>query len=390
MTKNIEYNGFEQGPIRPPSEANSLLIRVTRNCPWNKCTFCPVYKGEKFSKRPVEHVLKDIDLVADIVDRISNIVDRISDMSQGKPITRDMVIKASQGVEEKNMDALYAALNWASGGMESVFLQDANSLVLKPAELIKVLKHLRERFPFIKRITSYARSSTIAKISDEDMVEMGKSGLNRIHIGMESGSDNVLNLVKKGATKEKHIIAGQKVKRAGISLSEYVMPGLGGREFSNEHALETADALNQIEPDFIRIRTLAIPNIIPLHEDYVSGKFKKITDREAAGELRLFISSLDKMNSRITSDHVLNLFEDVNGLLMSSKDEMLEKIDSFFELSDYDKMIYQVGRRIGLFRGVKDMKIDSSYSRAEEMARRNNVTPENVDDVISELMKRFI
>lgn len=383
MTKNIEYNGFEQGPIRPPSEANSLLIRVTRNCPWNKCTFCPVYKGEKFSKRPVEHVLKDIDLVADIVDRIS-------DMSQGKPITRDMVIKASQGVEEKNMDALYAALNWASGGMESVFLQDANSLVLKPAELIKVLKHLRERFPFIKRITSYARSSTIAKISDEDMVEMGKSGLNRIHIGMESGSDNVLNLVKKGATKEKHIIAGQKVKRAGISLSEYVMPGLGGREFSNEHALETADALNQIEPDFIRIRTLAIPNIIPLHEDYVSGKFKKITDREAAEELRLFISSLDKMNSRITSDHVLNLFEDVNGLLMSSKDEMLEKIDSFFELSDYDKMIYQVGRRIGLFRGVKDMKIDSSYSRAEEMARRNNVTPENVDDVISELMKRFI
>lgn len=383
MAKNIEYNGFEQGPIRPPSEANSLLIRVTRNCPWNKCTFCPVYKGEKFSKRPVEHVLKDIDLVADIVDRIS-------DMSQGKPITRDMVIKASQGVEEKNMDALYAALNWASGGMESVFLQDANSLVLKPAELIKVLKHLRERFPFIKRITSYARSSTIAKISDEDMVEMGKSGLNRIHIGMESGSDNVLNLVKKGATKEKHIIAGQKVKRAGISLSEYVMPGLGGREFSNEHALETADALNQIEPDFIRIRTLAIPKIIPLHEDYVSGKFKKITDREAAEELRLFISSLDKMNSRITSDHVLNLFEDVNGLLMSSKDEMLEKIDSFFELSDYDKMIYQVGRRIGLFRGVKDMKIDSSYSRAEEMARRNNVTPENVDDVISELMKRFI
>lgn len=383
MTKNIEYNGFEQGPIRPPSEANSLLIRVTRNCPWNKCTFCPVYKGEKFSKRPVEHVLKDIDLVADIVDRIS-------DMSQGKPITRDMVIKASQGVEEKNMDALYAALNWASGGMESVFLQDANSLVLKPAELIMVLKHLRERFPFIKRITSYARSSTIAKISDEDMVEIGKSGLNRIHIGMESGSDNVLNLVKKGATKEKHIIAGQKVKRAGISLSEYVMPGLGGREFSNEHALETADALNQIEPDFIRIRTLAIPNIIPLHEDYVSGKFKKITDREAAEELRLFISSLDKMNSRITSDHVLNLFEDVNGLLMSSKDEMLEKIDSFFELSDYDKMIYQVGRRIGLFRGVKDMKIDSSYSRAEEMARRNNVTPENVDDVISELMKRFI
>lgn len=383
MAKNIEYNGFEQGPIRPPSEANSLLIRVTRNCPWNKCTFCPVYKGEKFSKRPVEHVLKDIDLVADIVDRIS-------DMSQGKPITRDMVIKASQGVEEKNMDALYSALNWVSGGMESVFLQDANSLVLKPAELIMVLKHLRERFPFIKRITSYARSSTIAKISDEDMVEMGKSGLNRIHIGMESGSDNVLNLVKKGATKEKHIIAGQKVKRAGISLSEYVMPGLGGREFSNEHALETADALNQIEPDFIRIRTLAIPNIIPLYDDYVSGKFKKITDREAAEELRLFISSLDKMNSRITSDHVLNLFEDVNGLLMSSKDEMLEKIDSFFELSDYDKMIYQVGRRIGLFRGVKDMKIDSSYSRAEEMARRNNVTPENVDDVISELMKRFI
>jgi radical SAM superfamily enzyme YgiQ (UPF0313 family) len=383
MKNTNEYSGFEQGPIRPPSEAMSLLIRVTRNCPWNKCRFCPVYKGSKFSRRPLEHVLMDIDKVYEIIQEIES-------LSNGSVITRDVVQKAGQNFDERDYDALYAALNWISGGMESVFLQDANSLIIKPDELVTILERTMERFPYVKRITSYARSATVAKISDDDLKRFKNAGLNRIHIGMESGSDNVLKIIEKGADKQTHIKAGQKVKNSGISLSEYVMPGLGGRKYSKEHALETADALNQINPDFIRVRTLAIPNHTPLYQDLEDKKFEKLTDLECAEELRLFIENLDYMDSNIVSDHVLNLFEDINGNLLEQKDEMLSKIDKFLKMSDHDKMIYQVGRRTGLFRGVLDMTDRSKYERAAETAAKLNMTPENSDAVIAELMKRFI
>ncbi|MGE4519346.1 MAG: radical SAM protein [Desulfobacteraceae bacterium] len=383
MKNTQEYSGFEQGPIRPPSEAMSLLIRVTRNCPWNKCRFCPVYKGAKFSRRPLEHVLKDI-------DKVSEIIKEIESLSGGSVITRDVVQKAGKNLDERDYDALYAALNWISGGMESVFLQDANSLIIRPDDLVVILDRIMEKFPYVKRITSYARSATIAKISDDDLIRFKASGLNRIHIGMESGSDNVLKMIEKGADKKTHIEAGRKVKKSGISLSEYVMPGLGGRKYSKEHAVETADALNQINPDFIRIRTLAIPNHTPLFEDLQEKRFEKLTDLECAEELRLFIENLKPMDSNIVSDHVLNLFEDINGNLSKDKDEMLSKIDRFLSLSDYDKMIYQVGRRTGLFRGSGDLADRSRYERAARTASKLNMTPENADSVIAELMKRFI
>lgn len=383
MKNTQEYSGFEQGPIRPPSEAMSLLIRVTRNCPWNKCRFCPVYKGAKFSRRRLEHVLKDI-------DKVSEIIKEIESLSGGSVITRDVVQKAGKNLDERDYDALYAALNWISGGMESVFLQDANSLIIRPDDLVVILDRIMEKFPYVKRITSYARSATIAKISDDDLIRFKASGLNRIHIGMESGSDNVLKMIEKGADKKTHIEAGRKVKKSGISLSEYVMPGLGGRKYSKEHAVETADALNQINPDFIRIRTLAIPNHTPLFEDLQEKRFEKLTDLECAEELRLFIENLKPMDSNIVSDHVLNLFEDINGNLSKDKDEMLSKIDRFLSLSDYDKMIYQVGRRTGLFRGSGDLADRSRYERAARTASKLNMTPENADSVIAELMKRFI
>ena len=234
MTKKTpSWEGFEQGPIRPPSEASSLLIRVTRNCPWNRCTFCPVYKGESFSIRPVEHVLRDI-------DSIHAHIENLQKRSPGEPLSslhlRDAHERASLG----------AALHWMQSGMRSVFLQDANSLIIKPERLVRILSRLKEKFPGIRRITSYARSHTICRIDDEELAGIAAAGLNRIHIGMESGSDKVLRMVKKGADKATHIMAGRKVKRAGMELSEYIMPGLGGRTLAREHALETADALNRI------------------------------------------------------------------------------------------------------------------------------------------------
>lgn len=380
---NERYQGFEQGPIRPPSEATSLLIRVTRNCPWNRCTFCPVYKGDKFSLRPVEHVIKDIDMVAKYVAEIR-------EATEDSRSARSKIQRISNNVPYNEVQAFQAALHWHRYGMESIFLQDANSLIVKPSDLIYILTHLRSVFPWVSRVTSYARSHTIARISDDDLKNMAETGLNRIHIGMESGSDKVLERVKKGVTKEEHISAGQKVKKAGMELSEYIMPGLGGEDLSEEHALESADALNQINPDFIRLRSLAIPNHVQLFDDWNSGAFKKCTDLTVAKEIRLFIEKLEGVESYLASDHILNLFEDVKGRLPGDKDKMLGSIDSFLNMSPHDRMVYQIGRRVGLFHGVSDMTNPDGRQQAEEICARFGVTPNTVDDAITELMKRFI
>ena len=378
------YGGFEQGPIRPPSEANSLLIRVTRNCPWNRCTFCPVYKDSRFSIRPVEHVLEDIDTVAEHVESLRRAMD-----SRGR-IDRAELSRLSEKTPQWRSAAFSAALRWFSGGMRSIFIQDANSLVIAPADMIQILKHLKSRFYWVERITSYARSHTIVRIKDEDLSFMALAGLNRIHIGLESGADSVLKLVKKGVTKATHIKAGKKVKKAGMELSEYVMPGLGGKKLSSEHAIETADALNQIDPDFIRLRTLAIPEIVPLYKERESGDFEKCTDVEMAKEILLFIESLNGIHSKVKSDHILNLFEEVEGDLPQDKEKMSAVLINFLNLSPEQQCFYQVGRRLGIFRRLSDMQSTRRMERVEQTCREHDITPENVESVIDELMKRFI
>lgn len=379
-----EYRGFEQGPIRPPSEASSLLIRITRNCPWNRCTFCPVYKGSSFSLRPVEHVIKDINTVQRFLHQITTLMEEKKNLSTAQltPLTSEL--------NNHERMAMSAAINWVRGGMRSVFLQDANSLIIKPDDLITIVKHLRQCFPFIERITSYARSHTICRIKDEKLAKLREAGLNRIHIGMESGSDKVLALVKKGSTKSDHIKAGLKVKKAGMELSEYVMPGLGGRELSSDHALETADALNAINADFIRLRTLAIPNHVELYNQYEKGEFTKQTDIEVAEETLLFLQNLDGIQSTLKSDHILNLFEEIQGTFPQEKKKMIAVITDFLSLSRHEQMLYQVGRRTGVISQLADLDDPVKRGHAEHSCSRFKITPDNVDEAIEELMKRFI
>lgn len=384
LKKDQPYQGFEQGPIRPPSEAHSLLIRVTRNCPWNYCTFCPVYKGTRFSVRPVDHVIRDIDTV-------SKYVTIIRQMADESGLKRPTEIRQAAGkIEGWDSQAFQAALNWFSSGMQSIFIQDANSLIIKPADLKEILMHLNQCFPWVERVTSYARSHTIARIKADDLKDFRKAGLNRIHIGLESGSDLVLKMVKKGMTKETHIKAGLKVKAAGMELSEYIMPGLGGRKYSDIHALETADALNQINPDFIRLRTLAIPNGIQLFDDWQTGRFEKCTDAMMAAENLLLIENLDGITSVFKSDHILNLFENLEGTFPDDKEHMLTILRAFLDLEPQQQCVYQVGRRLGIFARLSDMQSPRRLAKAEKFCRELGITPDNVDDVIDELMKRFI
>jgi radical SAM superfamily enzyme YgiQ (UPF0313 family) len=384
MKKIEPYTGFEQGPIRPPSEAGSLLIRITRNCPWNFCTFCGIYKGTKFSKRPVDHVLKDIDKVHGYVDAILKTREGNYSAAQGT------FSQMNKRAGKDDLQALHAARNFLANDMESIFLQDGNSLIIKSEDLIRILNHLKQAFPSVERITSYARSHTIARISDENLSKIAEAGLNRIHIGMESGSDAILKKVKKGSDKKTQVLAGQKVKRAGMELSEYYMPGLGGKALSEENAVETADALNQINPDFIRVRTLALPDGTSLTEQYKTGGFDKIGEIDTARELLLFLESLDGIESTVKSDHILNLFPEVDGKLPNDKGKIMAPVKEFLTLNPNDQMLYCLGRRTHHMASPSDIHDPVKRRYAEQMRHNLGATPDNMDAVIDSIIKQFI
>jgi radical SAM superfamily enzyme YgiQ (UPF0313 family) len=381
----MKYEGFEVGPIRPPSEAASLLIRLTRNCPWNQCSFCSLYKGKKFSVRPVDHIVKDLETVERCIKLFKEL-----EHEKDQSIVKDKLQNLKDELKSRGDWGYHSAMTWYRNGMTSIFLQDANSMVMKAEDLIFILKIIKEKFGFVDRITTYARSHTIARISDQDMKAFADAGLNRIHIGMESGADTVLNLVKKGVDKKTHIIAGQKVKRAGIELSEYFMPGLGGNEYSMENAIETADALNQINPDFIRIRTLAVTSQSTLYEDYQKGVFTRTNDTQMVRELLILIENLEGIQSTIKSDHILNILPEVEGQLPGDKDKMISVLKWYLDLSSHEQIIYRIGRRTGTMNFMDDLSNESLRRHVRELIDLYQVTEKTVDQVTDRLMNRFI
>jgi hypothetical protein len=274
--------------------------------------------------------------------------------------------------------------------MESVFLQDADSLVLKPERLLKILNHLTDLFPQVKRITSYSRSDSIDRMDERDLKELRKAGLNRIHIGMESGSDAVLARVCKGATKDIHVTAGRKVLDAGMELSEYYMPGLGGCDLYRENAIESADALSRINPDFIRLRTLAIPDRSPLGDEVRSGRFRKCPDSLAAEEILLFLENLKGISSYLTSDHVLNLFQELEGRLPDDRSRMIDILRSFLALDRESRFLFQLGKRLGILARFADREDPDRMAEVREAAARLGATPENVDAITDGIVRRFI
>ena len=308
---------YEQGVIRPPNEASSLLIRVTRNCPWNQCLFCPAYKGVKFSKRPVEEVKKDIDSMADEIREYSDV--------------------------------------------RTAFLQDADSLVLPVDDLIAILDHLKEKFPRIDRITTYARGRTLSHKSVDDLKRLKRAGLTRIHTGMESGSAKVLQMIKKGVTPEEVVTGGNHVMEAGIELSEYIMPGIAGRALSEEHATETARLLNLVCPHFIRVRTFAMHPQSPMQKMVLEGTFMPLTDDEIVAEIRLLVNHLDSMRSYFScNDFSLNLLMQVDGFLDEKKEYMLKELDAFLSLTKRQRQVYTLLHYAGYGRYPLDIVYDQN------------------------------
>lgn len=285
------------GPIyRPPSEANSLLIQATVGCPHNKCTFCMTYKkGPPFRVRSVLEIEEDL---AEAKERFGDLI-------------------------------------------QTLFFPAGNTIAMPTDDLAQICTYARSLFPLLKRITVYGSSRYIHKKGLADLVKLEKSGLSRIHVGLESGDDEVLRRIKKGTNGAEQVEAGLWVREAGIELSEYIILGIGGKERTEAHALETARALNLINPHFIRLRTfLPKVNTLLLHQ-FRKGQFQMLSAHEVLTETRQIIEHLD-VTSMIHSDHYTN-YVNVHGRMPEDKERMLQVIDEALEEDESEFRAVYVG-----------------------------------------------
>ena len=385
---NLDSLRFEQGPIRPPNEARSLLLRLTRNCPWNQCLFCPVYKGRKFSLRGVEEIKADIQAARDTADAITALSWKLG---EGGAVTDAVAGRIFNDPACGSSFRSVAA--WMYYGTDACFLQDADNLVMRTDDLVEVLNFLREKFPSIRRVTTYSRSRTVIRKSVDALKRIRQAGLDRVHIGLETGYDPLLKLVKKGVSSAQQVDAGRRLVEAGMEVSEYVMPGLGGQEMWREHAVETARVLNRINPHFIRLRSLRVPPRVPLHAKLAEGSFHMQTDDQIAEEIRVFIEHLEGITSTVASDHIMNLLEEVSGRLPEDKEKMLGVVAAYQALPDTDRLIYRIGRRGGSFRSVDDLERDpGTYRKIKRMIAEveREEGAEAVERMITEMVDQYI
>ncbi len=274
--------------IRPPSEAGSYLLRVTRGCAWKKCVFCWRYGDTKFKVRNVDEIKKDILRMGEIF-----------------------------------------------GYTTSAFIGDADPLVHK--HLDEIVRFLKQNYPHVSRVTAYARAKTIAKMKEERLKRLKESGLTRLHIGLESGDDEILKLMKKGATSEDMIKAGLKTKKF-FELSFYVIVGLGGIERSKQHVINTSKVINEVAPDFVRVRTLTIGYNNEIVDMVEEGVLTPLTPIQQLEELERLVKSIE-VKTYFTCDHISNylvldgadwfnriIFKGVEGILPNEREKMIREI----------------------------------------------------------------
>lgn len=276
----MNYEGIV---YRPPSEAYSLIVQVTIGCAHNKCSFCTMYKDKKFRIKSLEQIYIDLEYFR----QSYNYVDKI-------------------------------------------FLADGDALIIPTETLKKVLIKIKELFPECKRITSYATPKDILRKTTEELKELKNLGLYMLYMGVESGSDNVLDYVEKGATAKEIIEAGIKAKDAGFNLSATLISGLGGRANWKEHAVESAKVINAIKPDYLGLLTLMVESDTKLYEDIHKNNFSILNPEEVMLETRELIKNLNVNNCVFRSNHASN-YVSLRGTLCEDKENLLNTIDKVLE-----------------------------------------------------------
>ena len=263
---------------RPPSEAYSLIVQVTYGCSHNTCAFCGMYKEKRFALRPLAEVLEDFHLARQYYRNVGRI-----------------------------------------------FLADGDALIRKVSDLVTILDTIRELFPECERVSSYASPSSLQIRTDEELQLLRDKGLTLLYMGLESGCDDVLKLMRKGHTSAEIVECGQKVKRNGIGLSVTAITGLGGPELMEAHAVDTAKALNAMNPEYIDILTLVVEDGTPLQDWVREGKFHLLTPAQVLQETKLMVESFDSPGSVFRMNHASNYLS-LKGTLNEDKEAMLAQI----------------------------------------------------------------
>ncbi len=398
-TENFKKPFFEMGPIRPPSEGrdHSLLLRVVRNCPWNRCLFCSTYKKEKFGYRSIEQIKEDVSVAKALYDEIKSASWKFGLAGM---VTNELVKAIVYGNPEiygngegLPLQNLLNMANWIASGGRTVFLQDADALIMRTPELVEVIEYVKKTFPTVERITSYARAKTCNKKPLEDLQRLYQAGLSRLHVGLESGNDEVLSFMQKGVTREEHIAGGKKVVASGISLSEYYMPGLGGRNWSKAHAIDSARALSEINADFIRMRSLIVRRGTLLYETYDDGKFEPLNEDEMVDEIALFMENLN-CHSYLISDQMSNLLFEVEGQLPGKKERILERISSYQQKPPIEKLEFRLKRRLQSYiavYGSPDQNLHQSVTEAMNAIKlKSSDAEEKTNQAIATLKQGFV
>ena len=290
------FDSYDTPVFRPPSEARSFILRVTRGCAHNKCTYCNMYRDVQFT------------------------------MLSDEEISRQIAMAAHFGKEH----------------VKRVFLADGDALVVSTEKLLKILKVLKETFPNLQRVASYSAPQDILRKSEDELRQLKAAGLKLLYYGMESGDDAVLKAVNKGVTGEEAVEAGRRVVAAGLKLSIMVICGLAGKEGSDQHARETAKAINIIKPSMLSALTLMLYRGSELLDQFERGEFDPLPPGGIMWEMRKMMSLIDLPEDHhciFRSNHVSNYIQ-LAGTLPKDKDRLLAEMEmaatELDKLKDWD------------------------------------------------------
>jgi len=403
---SVDNYSFDIGPMGAIGEQGSLLLRINRNCPWNRCLFCSTYKGKKFEYRKVAEIKRDIDVIRFLVGELKSTSYKLGCSGEVNDEVMWAIIQNNpesynRGSDDgKMLDLRYASLRnvcrWLSYGAKTVFLQDANALIMRTPELIEVIRYLRESFPTIERVTSYARAKTCVQKSVEELKELHEVGLSRLLVGIESGCNPVLEYMQKGVSAQEHIEGGRKVVESGMTFVAFVMPGLGGKLWAERHVLETARVLNEIKPHFIRIRSLAIQEDSPLYEKWQSGDFEPPTDDQMVDEIEQLIENLN-CDCDIETGQLTNILFEIRGYLPQQREKILEIIQRYKAMSPEERLDFKLERYIRYYlpyireRGKVDYQLLQLIKEAAvNLAKCSSEAERKVEQVILAIKQRGI
>jgi len=271
---------YHEPLFRPPSEGRSIIIQVTLGCSWNKCSFCEMYTSKQFKARKEEDIFEDIEALLPYADQV-----------------------------------------------RKIFLADGDPLVLSTNKLLRILNKLSENFPRIQRISAYASPTNLLNKTESELIQLKNAGLNLLYIGLESGDDTVLGFINKGANHMQMIEALNKSQNAGLNSSVMIINGVGGREYSKQHAINSAKLINAIQPKYLSTLVLHPYKGMDYLKSRIDVDFEELNQIELIEETKIFIENLELDETIYRSDHASNHLI-LKGVIPRDKEKFLQQINS--------------------------------------------------------------